>query len=93
MANHASAERRNRQRIKRTARNRSIKSAVRTALKKARQTLSSGKLEEATAAVAVSESTLDRAASKGTIHPRTAARKKARLARQLSQAKRAATAG
>ena len=34
MANHASAEKRNRERIRRTERNRSIKGAVRTALKK-----------------------------------------------------------
>ena len=35
MANHASAEKRNRQRITRTARNRAAKSALRTELKKA----------------------------------------------------------
>ena len=36
MANHASAEKRNRQRVKRTIRNRAVKSAVRTVVKKAR---------------------------------------------------------
>ena len=36
MANHASALKRNRQRIKRTAKNRAHKSALRTELKKAR---------------------------------------------------------
>ena len=36
MANHASAEKRNRQRITRTERNRAAKSALRTTLKRAR---------------------------------------------------------
>jgi small subunit ribosomal protein S20 len=65
MANHASAIKRNRQRIKRTDRNRAAKSALRSTLKKARAALAT----PGTSAEVVKEavSALDRAASKGTI--------------------------
>ncbi|MFO0615031.1 MAG: 30S ribosomal protein S20 [Polyangiaceae bacterium] len=79
MANHASAEKRNRQRIKRTDRNRSIKSALRTAVKKAR-TAAEGAAENAAALVTDAQSELDRAASKGVIPAKRAARVKGRLA-------------
>ena len=42
MAHHPSAEKRNRQRLVRTERNTSVRSAVRTAVKKARTALSEG---------------------------------------------------
>lgn len=42
MANHASAEKRNRQRVVTTERNRAVKSALRTALKKARAAVADG---------------------------------------------------
>ncbi|MCU0653999.1 MAG: 30S ribosomal protein S20 [Polyangiaceae bacterium] len=91
MANHASADKRNRQRIARTTRNRSIKAAVRTKVKAARsaETLAS---PEGKAKVVEAVSSLDRAASKGVIHPRTASRKKARLARAAHKAALAAKA-
>jgi small subunit ribosomal protein S20 len=89
MANHASAEKRNRQRIKRTARNRAVKSAVRTEVKKARAAISS-KPGEAAAVVTSAISAFDRAASKGVVHKKAASRAKARLARALHRAKTAA---
>jgi small subunit ribosomal protein S20 len=85
MANHKSAKRRNRQRIRRTARNRSIKSAARTVLKKARTALAAGDAKTAEALVREVESSLDRGASKGVLHPRAASRVKARLHTQLSK--------
>jgi small subunit ribosomal protein S20 len=89
MANHASAEKRNRQRIRRTERNRSIKGAVRTLLKKARAALAAGgKPGDAAPAVADAIKAVDRAASKGVVHPKTAARAKSRLAKAaLKQSK------
>ena len=63
MATHASAEKRNRQRIKRTTRNRAAKSALRTELKRARATLT--KPAEAAAVVKEAASALDRAALRG----------------------------
>jgi len=85
MANHPSAERRNRQRIKRTARNRSVKSAMRTEVRKARTAIGEDKADAAALVMAV-VSKVDRAASKGIIHPRAASRTKSRLARQLHAA-------
>ena len=89
MANHASAVKRNRQRIKKTAANRSAKSALRTDLKKARAAVTA---TPATAASSVKEaiSALDRAASKGTIPARRASRVKGRLAAALHRATKAA---
>jgi small subunit ribosomal protein S20 len=91
MANHPSAEKRNRQRIVRTERNRSVKGAVRTLLKKARTTISTAtaKPTDTAAAVLAAVRAVDRAASKGVVHPKTAARTKSRLAKA---ARKAATA-
>jgi small subunit ribosomal protein S20 len=86
MANHASAERRNRQRIRRTARNKSVKRAVRTQLTKARALVTTGKTAEAKTAAKTLESSVDKAARKGIIHPKAAARLKARLYRRVAAA-------
>jgi small subunit ribosomal protein S20 len=89
MANHASAVKRNRQRIKRTTKNRATKSALRTELKKAHGALASA---PGTAAATVKEATsaLDRAASKGTIPHKRASRVKGRLAAALHKASKSA---
>lgn len=79
MANHPSAEKRNRQRIVRTERNRALKSALRTTVKKARSAIGSGDAKAA-ALVAAAESALARAASKGVIAKKSASRVTARLA-------------
>jgi small subunit ribosomal protein S20 len=89
MANHPSAEKRNRQRTTRTTRNRAIKSAVRTKIKAVRLAENPGS-PETKAKLVEAISSLDRAASKGVIHPRTASRKKARLARAAHKAATAA---
>lgn len=91
MANHASAEKRNRQRLKRTARNRSIKSALRTEVKKARTAVKATP-GESVALVQAAASSLDRAASKGAIPAKRASRLKGRLAAALHKANKAATA-
>lgn len=82
MATHASAEKRNRQRIKRTARNRAVKSALRTEVKKARGVIAATPAEAAKAVVAA-WSALDRAASKGIVPRKRADRVKGRLAAAL----------
>ncbi len=79
MATHASAEKRNRQRLKKTARNRAAKSTLRTEVKKARGALSAD-------AVKTASSALDRAASKGVIPAKRASRVKGRLAAALHKA-------
>ena len=80
MANHASAEKRNRQRIKRTARNRSIKSEFRSLLKAVREAIKSGDGTAAATALKPAVSALDGAAAKGVLHRTTASRKVSRLA-------------
>lgn len=85
MANHPSAERRNRQRINRTARNKSIRSSARSILRKARAALAAGDNKQAEALVRKVESNLDRAAAKGVVHRKAAARVKARLYTQLNK--------
>ena len=89
MANHASAVKRNRQRIKRTARNRAAKSALRTSVKTARSAVKAAP-KEAVAKVTSATSALDRAASKGVIPAKRASRLKGRIAAALHKASKAA---
>lgn len=63
---------------KRAARNKSVKSQLKTLFKRAADT------REAGAAPSV-ESAFDKAAAKGIIHPNKSARKKARLAKALQR--------
>jgi small subunit ribosomal protein S20 len=84
MANHPSAAKRNRQRLKRTLRNRQISSALRTAVKKARVAIQNG-AEDAAQLARAAERALARAASKGVIHANTASRTTARIASQLAK--------
>ena len=79
MANHPSAEKRNRQRIVRAGRNRNVRSSVRSAVKAARAALASGKKKDAAPAVKAASRALARAASKGVMHERTAARTTSRI--------------
>ena len=79
MANHASAEKRNRQRIARTARNRSITSSVRTIVKRLRAAIAAKDKTAAAKALKEATSALDRAASKGVFHKKAASRTVARL--------------
>lgn len=79
MANHPSAEKRNRQRIVRTNRNRAVLSAVRSHVKALRAALKAGEKAAAKKALAIAISALDRAASKGVLHRKAASRRIARL--------------
>jgi small subunit ribosomal protein S20 len=85
MANHPSAEKRNRQRIVRTERNRALKSSLRTTVKKARAAVSGGDGEKAKPLVALAEKALARAASKGVLTKKTAARVTSRIARSVAK--------
>ena len=94
MANIKSAEKRNRQRIKRRARNLNHLTAMRTKVKRARTTLSDTKADIAQVgeSIAVAVSQLARAASKGVIHKKTAARKISRLTLALNKTAKDRTA-
>jgi len=85
MANHASAEKRNRQRITRTARNRAVRSSVRTIVKKAHAALKAGDAKAAKEPVAIAAKALARAASKGVITTNTASRVTSRISTALSK--------
>ena len=82
MANHPSAEKRNRQRIVRAQRNRSTLSALRTAVKQARQAIAGG-AEAARERVGQASRALAKAAQKGVIRPQTAARTASRIQKAL----------
>jgi small subunit ribosomal protein S20 len=85
MANHASAAKRNRQRISRTARNRVARGPVRSALKKARAALAAGDAEAAKGPVLAASKALAHAAAKGAIHANAAARTTSRINSQLAR--------
>jgi small subunit ribosomal protein S20 len=68
---------------KATARNRAVKSEVRTRIKNATETIGSTDNAEA---VRLAVKRIDMAASKGVLHPRTAARKKSRLMKRVNAA-------
>ena len=87
MANHFSALKRARQTEKRTARNRANTSQLRTALRKFRQSLQTGKPADAKAAFSETTSMIDKAVRKGSIHKNTAARYKSRLSARLAAVK------
>ena len=78
MANR-SAEKRERQNVKRRMHNRMIKSSVRTQIKKFDAAVVAGDKEAAKDAMALSFKLLDSAASKRVLHRNTASRKKSRI--------------
>jgi small subunit ribosomal protein S20 len=90
LANLKSAIKRLRSAERRRLHNRVYRVQARTAVKKARQLMDKGQIEEARAAVHVAVGVLDKAAQKGIIHKNNAARRKSRLMRQLSQIERTA---
>jgi len=79
LAHSPSAEKRHRQSLKRQARNRSVRSAARSQVTKARSLIETGAMPEAEVAVRQAVSALDRTQQKGIIHANNAARRKSRL--------------
>ncbi len=81
----ASAKKQARASVRRTVRNRAVRSEVKTKIVKARRSLTGGPVAESDRYAIALEAirALDRAASKGILHRNNAARRKARLARQL----------
>ena len=86
MPNTKQAEKRMRVTAKRTARNRKVKSTVKTTVRRFSETLAQGSMEVAGDKFLAVVKTLDKAASKGVIHKNVAARKKSRLAKRLNKA-------
>jgi len=79
-----SAEKRAKQAEKRRIRNKAVKSNLKTATRQVSLAVEQGNLEAAKAALVVAIPTLQKAASKGVIHKRTASRKVSRLTRRVN---------
>lgn len=85
MANIKSQIKRNKQNEKAHQRNKAVKSALRTHVRKFREAVDAGNVEEATVALRVASRQLDKAVSKGVIHKNQAANRKSAIAKQLAE--------
>ncbi len=83
MANHPSAEKRNRQRITKTARNRAVSSTVRTLVKRVRDAITAKDKAAAKKALVSAIRAIDKASTKGVVHVKTASRTVSRLSAQV----------
>ena len=86
MANIKSQIKRNRQNDKRHDRNTTVRSALKTSTKKVHAAAAAGDGEAATTAQLEAARALDKAASRGILHKKTAARRKSRLAKAANAA-------
>jgi small subunit ribosomal protein S20 len=84
VANHKSAEKRNRQNKIRNARNTHIRSTMRSYIKKIRTAITEGDTDTAKTLIEKAVPYIDKAASKGVIHKATASRKISRLAKLIN---------
>ena len=84
MATHKSAEKRARQSTKRAVRNQSLKSALKTFEKKVRTAVEKKDPKMALDALKGFVSAFDKAASKGVVHAKKAARKVSRLSQLVN---------
>lgn len=83
MANSAQARKRARQAVKQRAHNASLRSTLRTAIKRVRQAIASGDKAAAQGMFNQSMAVVDRIADKKIIHKNKAARHKSRLSAQI----------
>ncbi len=88
MPSHKHREKSIRQDEKRQARNKQVKSKVKTLTKKVRADIVSENSEGITTDLRNAVSAIDKAAKKGTIHKRTASRKISRLAKAANGIKK-----
>ncbi len=86
MANTKSAIKNIRQNERRRAHNQLHRSRARTLVKKTRQLIAAGELEQAQETARLAAQALDKAAKRKVIHPNNAARRKSRLMQHLNQA-------
>ena len=83
MPNTTSAEKALRQNLKRRAHNRTLRSALKTVVKKVRTAVAEGKVEDAQTLYNEAAKKLDQSASKKLIHKNAASRTKARLTKLI----------
>jgi small subunit ribosomal protein S20 len=79
LANIKSAEKRAAQDVARRAHNNTLRSKMRTAIKKARVAIATGQKDTAEAALKAATPVIDSMVNKGIVHRNTAARHKSRL--------------
>lgn len=84
MANHKSAIKRHRQSVERAGRNRAVRTRVKNAIKQVRAAITGSDKAQAGEALVVATSVLSKAAGKGAMHWKKAARKISRLARAVN---------
>ena len=84
MANIKSQIKRNKQNQKRHERNKSVKSSLKTAVRKFREAADSGDAAAAKDALATASKKLDKAVSKGVLHKNQAANKKSAMAKKAA---------
>jgi small subunit ribosomal protein S20 len=87
MPNTKSAQKRLRQNIERRARNRSVRSSVRTQVRKVREAITAGDVGKCEAELRLAAIKLDKAAADRIIHVNTAARTKSRLSAAIKKLK------
>ncbi len=87
MANIKSQIKRNRQNEAAHERNKGVRSSLKTSTKKVHASAAAGDLDAAATSAREAGRDLDKAASKGVIHKRTASRRKSRLARELNRSR------
>jgi small subunit ribosomal protein S20 len=90
VAHSLSSKKRIRQNARRRVLNRGRTTALKTKLRKCEDALAHGQAQDAETAIRTAIKTLDREADRGTVHRNAAARRKSRLARRLTNVKKAA---
>ncbi|MCM0678352.1 30S ribosomal protein S20 [Micromonospora phytophila] len=83
MANIKSQIKRNRQNEKRRLRNKSVKSSLKTAIRKFNEAAEAGDVEKATNLMQDASRKLDKAVSKGVIHSNQAANRKSAISKRV----------
>ena len=84
MADHKSAIKRHKQSLVRRDRNKAVKTSLRTAYKRVDAAVTGTDNDEAVSQLKLAIKAFDKAASKGVIHKKTAARTKSRLSKKIS---------
>jgi small subunit ribosomal protein S20 len=83
VANIKSQIKRNRTNEEARLRNKSVKSSLKTAVRRVRTAIAAGDVDTATTELVAASRSLDQAASKGVIHAHQAANRKSALAQQV----------
>jgi small subunit ribosomal protein S20 len=90
VANHKSAEKRNRQSQARRLRNRANRTQMKSAVRKVNEAVQTQTVDEAKEALKIAIPVIARTASKGSLHKRTASRKISRLTKSVNKMQSAA---